>query len=314
MVGLYETALDAMCSYKGIKPKIIASTATIRKAQNQVKNLYNRNVAQFPPPGLTSSNSFFVKEMPLSKKRGRLYVGVIPSGKTQVTVEVRLMSALLQRLKMMENVELNLLDKYWTLVSYFNSIRELGKCSTLLNDDIKDNMERLCKRVSAHPYQSLRNLNEQRELTSRLTSTKINTTLDELSNTLTSNNLTVDTLLASNMISVGVDVDRLNLMVVVGQPKLTSEYIQASSRVGRSNEGLIFTLYNPTKTRDRSHYEQFFSYHQSFYKFVEPTSITPFSEPARERGMHAVLISMIRHILGLQANDLASRFSKIWMV
>ncbi|WP_219716596.1 helicase-related protein, partial [Clostridioides difficile] len=236
--------------------------------------------------------------------------GVIPSGKTQVTVEVRLMSALLQRLKMMENVELNLLDKYWTLVSYFNSIRELGKCSTLLNDDIKDNMERLCKRVSAHPYQSLRNLNEQRELTSRLTSTKINTTLDELSNTLTSNNLTVDTLLASNMISVGVDVDRLNLMVVVGQPKLTSEYIQASSRVGRSNEGLIFTLYNPTKTRDRSHYEQFFSYHQSFYKFVEPTSITPFSEPARERGMHAVLISMIRHILGLQANDLASRFSK----
>ncbi|HBF8150296.1 TPA: helicase [Clostridioides difficile] len=310
MVGLYETALDAMCSYKGIKPKIIASTATIRKAQNQVKNLYNRNVAQFPPPGLTSSNSFFVKEMPLSKKRGRLYVGVIPSGKTQVTVEVRLMSALLQRLKMMENVELNLLDKYWTLVSYFNSIRELGKCSTLLNDDIKDNMERLCKRVSAHPYQSLRNLNEQRELTSRLTSTKINTTLDEISNTLTSNNLTVDTLLASNMISVGVDVDRLNLMVVVGQPKLTSEYIQASSRVGRSNEGLIFTLYNPTKTRDRSHYEQFFSYHQSFYKFVEPTSITPFSEPARERGMHAVLISMIRHILGLQANDLASRFSK----
>ncbi|WP_219340528.1 helicase-related protein, partial [Klebsiella pneumoniae] len=124
---------------------------------------------------------------------------------------------------------------YWTLVSYFNSIRELGKCSTLLNDDIKDNMERLCKRVSAHPYQSLRNLNEQRELTSRLTSTKINTTLDELSNTLTSNNLTVDTLLASNMISVGVDVDRLNLMVVVGQPKLTSEYIQASSRVRRSN-------------------------------------------------------------------------------
>ncbi|WP_274607406.1 helicase-related protein, partial [Clostridioides difficile] len=139
---------------------------------------------------------------------------------------------------------------------------------------------------------------------------KINTTLDELSNTLTSNNLTVDTLLASNMISVGVDVGRLNLLVVVGQPTLTSEYIQASSRVGRSNEGLIFSLYNPTKTRDRSHYEQFFSYHQSFYKFVEPTSITPFSEPARERGMHAVLISMIRHILGLQANDLASRFSK----
>lgn len=310
MVGLYETAVDAMCSHKGIKPKIIASTATIRKAQNQVKNLYNRNVAQFPPPGLTSSNSFFVKEMPLSKKRGRLYVGVIPSGKTQATVEVRLISALLQRLKMMDNVDADLLDKYWTLVSYFNSIRELGKCSTLLNDDIKDNMERLCKRVSAYPYQLLRHLNEQRELTSRLTSTKINTTLDELSNTLTSRNLTVDTLLASNMISVGVDVNRLNLMVVVGQPKLTSEYIQATSRVGRSDEGLIFTLYNPTKTRDRSHYEQFFSYHQSFYKFVEPTSITPFSEPARERGLHAVLISMIRHILGLQANDVASGFSK----
>lgn len=310
MVGLYETVIDAMCSEKGIKPKIIASTATIRRASEQVKGLYNRDVKQFPPPGLSADDSFFVKDVPITKERGRLYVGVMPSGKTQTTVEVRLMGGLLQRTSMLEGIDDEIKDKYWTLVTYFNSIRELGKCSTLVNDDIVDNMNTLAKRVGQ--IQNLRRLFNQRELTSRLNATDINNTLKELDKEYIKKSdyysYPIDVLLATNMISVGVDVDRLNCMVIVGQPKLTSEYIQASSRVGRKYPGIVFTLYNSSKTRDRSHYEQFHKYHQSFYKFVEPTSVTPFSEPARERALHAIFISMARHILGLQGEEMATNF------
>lgn len=310
MVGLYETVIDAMCSEKGVKPKIIASTATIRRASEQVKGLYNRDVKQFPPPGLSADDSFFVKDVPITKERGRLYVGVMPSGKTQTTVEVRLMGGLLQRTSMLEGIDDEIKDKYWTLVTYFNSIRELGKCSTLVNDDIVDNMNTLAKRVGQ--IQNLRRLFNQRELTSRLNATDINNTLKELDKEYIKKSdyysYPIDVLLATNMISVGVDVDRLNCMVIVGQPKLTSEYIQASSRVGRKYPGIVFTLYNSSKTRDRSHYEQFHKYHQSFYKFVEPTSVTPFSEPARERALHAIFISMARHILGLQGEEMATNF------
>lgn len=98
-------------------------------------------------------------------------------------------------------------------------------------------------------------------------------------------------------------------MMVLQQPKLTSEYIQATSRVGRENPGIVFTLYNPSRSRDRSHYEMFYDYHQSFYKHVEPTSVTSFAESARDRMLHSVFIALVRHIAGLGAEDRASEFS-----
>ena len=117
-------------------------------------------------------------------------------------------------------------------------------------------------------------------------------------------------LLATNMISVGIDVARLNVMLMIGQPKLTSEYIQASSRVGRSFPGVVFVQYDATKSRDRSHYERFRSYHESFYRFVEPTGATPFSRPARERALHAVLVSMIRQMAGMREDKDAINFDE----
>lgn len=312
MVGLYETAIDAMCSYKGIKPKIIASTATIKRAKEQCKMLFNRNVKQFPPSGLSIEDNFFTREIPLNDKNrpGRLYIGLMPSGKTATTTQVRLYTTLLESLRFIDTYD-EVLDKYWTLVGYFNSIRELGKTSTLLRNDIASNNVRYMKRLMK--FHDLRSAFVLNELTSRLSSTVIVKTLKELENIYESNenkdniNHAIDVLLATNMISVGVDVGRLGLMVVSGQPKQTSEYIQATSRVGRAYPGLVITAYNSSKTRDRSHYEMFHSYHQTFYKYVEPTSITPFSEQARERGLHAVFISMVRQILNLKD---AKKFSR----
>lgn len=314
MVGLYETAIDAMCSNicgeNSIRPKIIASTATIKRASEQCKMLFNRNVSQFPPSGINIEDSYFIREVPTNVKHGRQYIGIMPSGKTPTTTQVRLYTSILQSLKFIDAPD-NVIDKYWTLVGYFNSIRELGKTSNLVVDDIASNSMRYMKRLLR--TSDLRFIGFPEELTSRIESTEIVKVLKNLENNYSEkdneyNSRPIDILLASNMISVGVDVSRLDLMVVSGQPKQTSEYIQASSRVGRKYPGLIFTLYNPSKTRDRSHYELFYPYHQTFYKYVEPTSITPFSEQARERGLHAVFISMIRHLLKLNDDEEANNF------
>lgn len=304
MVGLYETAMDTLCSAKGIKPKIIASTATIRRAGDQVKALYDRDVSQFPPPGVDAEDSFFARQAELNEKPGRLYVGIMASGKTMTTTQIRAMSAILQYIQEM-NYEPEIKDKYWTLVGYFNTIRELGKCSTFVEDDIKDQVRRIGMRRKA-PF---RTFFAAEELTSRKTAEEIPNILERLQIPYPDKG-NIPILLASNMISVGVDIDRLGVMTVVSQPKTTSEYIQATSRVGRKYPGLIFTLYDGARPRDRSHYERFTAYHESFYKFVEPTSVTPFSGPARDRAFHAVLITLVRHLLGLSKESDAGAFSK----
>src|SRR5690606_39038159 len=121
------------------------------------------------------------------------------------------------------------------------------------------------------------------ELTSRVSSSEIPDLLEQLE-LKQGDEDAVDSVLASNMISVGVDVTRLGLMLVQGQPKTIAEYIQATSRVGRGSvPGLVVTLYNANKSRDRSRYETFESWHRSLYRDVEPTSVTPFAPRARDR-------------------------------
>ena len=318
MVGLYETAIDAICSRKGTKFKVVASTATIRRAKQQCSSLYNREVDQFPPPGLDSDDSFFAKDSVINydnKKFGRKYIGLMPSGKTKAMMEVRTIAALLQKVNLFD-IEDSLKDKLWTLTIYFNSLKDLGKCSTLIDDDVKDFIRRMAYRLGS--AKDARNIGYSDELTSRVTTTELNETLDKLEKlqyskeNIKNRQYASNTLLATNMISVGIDVARLNTMLIVGQPKLTSEYIQASSRVGRKYPGMVFVLYDGTKSRDRSHYEQFKSYHESFYKYVEPTGVTPFSKPARERALHAVVLSMVRHVdKSLLEENCAGNFNKV---
>ena len=314
MVGLYESAIDGLCSMKGIKPKIIASTATIRRAKEQCSVLYNREVVQFPSPGLDAEDSFFAREdiIDYSKgKYGRKYVGIMPAGKTKAMTEIRSMAALLQKAYTMDLPD-EVKDKLWTLTVYFNSLKDLGKASTLVDDDVKDFIIRTANRM----FCGRRLIVSADELTSRVTTTELNETLDKLERieyseeNIDAKKYASNVLLATNMISVGIDVARLNVMLMVGQPKLTSEYIQASSRVGRSYPGVTFVQYDATKSRDRSHYEQFRPYHDSFYGFVEPTGATPFSKPARERALHAVFVALMRNMYSLGEDRSARYFDK----
>lgn len=317
MVGLYEAAIDALCSRRGSRTKIIASTATIRRASEQCMSLYNRGVRQFPHPGIDAEDSFFARESVIDYKQnvyGRKYVGLMPSGKTKAMMEIRSIAALLQKIHTME-LPYEIKDKYWTLTVYFNSLKDLGKCSTLVDDDIKDFIKRTAYRLGT--AKDARIITNADELTSRVSTTQLNETLDKLEKLIYSQEnienkrWASNVLLATNMISVGIDVARLNVMLLVGQPKLTSEYIQASSRVGRSYPGVAFALYDGSKSRDRSHYEQFRSYHESFYKYVEPTGVTPFSKPARERALHAVVISLLRQLVPeLSAENSAGNFNR----
>ncbi len=314
MVGIYEGTIDTLCRQrrgeKRLPAKIIASTATICRAPEQVQSLYARDVFLFPPQGLRAGDSFFAEEN--TRVAGRTYVGVFGSALgSHITAQIRVMAALLQAVKCVPGA-VSALDPYWTLMAYFNSLRELGHAATLIRADIREYLNAVWDRLNIRRPEEgsglpdlRRFINRDLELTSRIQSSQITEVLQNLFYKYTdekdkdgkSLNRAVDVCLATNMIQVGLDVSRLGLMTVVGQPKTSSEYIQATSRVGRSAEGpgLVVTVYNPGKPRDRSHFEHFRSYHQSIYRWVEPTSVTPFAVPVRERALHAQIVTLARY-------------------
>ena len=305
MVGHYETAIDAMCvSAGGIGPKIVGSTATIARAESQVRALYGRDTLLFPPQALQAGDSFFAEER--QDLEGRRYVGVFASAlPSHVTAQVRTMGALLQAPKLFETINPEAIDPYWTMMGYFNSLRELGHAATLIRADIREYLnamwDRLGLRLEATRKAGIdrrRFINRDVELTSRVQSGDIPSVLHQLFTAYAgpARVEAVDVCFATNMIQVGLDIPRLSLMTIIGQPKTTSEYIQASSRVGRNVDrpGIVVTNYNPSRSRDRSHYEHFRSYHETLYQHVEPTSVTPFAVPVRERALHAIIVILCR--------------------
>ena len=300
MVGLYEPVIDDLCtdhrSRPSVPPKIIASTATIRRYEDQISGLFGRDrVALFPPHGLEEGHSFFAEQATLpdgSPEPGRRYLGIMSAslGSTQ-TVQVRVAAATLQAATRVAEADR---DGYWTNLNFLNSLRELGNTVSLLQSDVPDYLTGLRRRDEINPRWP-RNV---MELTSRRRSDEIPKAIEQLEARYGSQGC-VDICLASNIIEVGVDIDRLGLMTIVGQPKTTAQYIQVSGRVGRRADispGLVITIYGAAKPRDRSHYERFRTYHQSLYAQVEPTSLTPFARPVLWRALHAVAVAHIRQV------------------
>ncbi|MEU6194948.1 helicase-related protein [Streptomyces sp. NPDC047061] len=284
LTGLYETAVDALAD----RPKVIASTATIRRAADQGRHLFAREVRQFPPAGLDARDSWFAVETPREEKASRRYVGLLAPGTSQSTLLIRTYATLLHRAKQAKTED-EVRDAYWSLVGYFNSLRVLSAAELQVHDDVVAYLELLAEREGVE----VRSVANYSELTSRIDASEIPTRLKGIEKRLPDGD-TVDVLLATNMIAVGVDVDRLGLMAVMGQPQTTAEYIQATSRVGRAHPGLVAVMLNSTRSRDRSHYESFQHFHSALYREVESTSVTPFSARARDRGLHAVIVALAR--------------------
>jgi len=289
IAGLYEAAIDRMFAAGGARPKIIGSTATIRRASEQVAALFDRETAQFPPPCIDADDSAFAVLDPDAP--GRRYAAVTTAGRSaKFTLQAAAASLLQSAWGGTSDDDER--DPYWTLVSYFNSLRELGGALVLMQDDVNDSLSLLAQRRR----EAARRPEFIEELTSRRTQADVRDMLDRL-NVPSDEQGALDVVLATNMLSVGVDIPRLGLMLVNGQPKGIAEYIQATSRVGRGNvAGLIVAILNNAKARDRSHYESFPTWHRTLYRDVEPTSVTPFASRARDRALHAVLVALIRHL------------------
>jgi Helicase conserved C-terminal domain len=311
IVGLYESALDELCvaekDGKTIRPKIVASTATVRKAETQIRALFNRSFVDiFPPPGPDRRDSFFAETLPASERNARLYVGIAAQGRSPKVAMLRVYLALLGagqkwHNKIRKKGELaSAADPYLTLLGYFNSLRELGGARRLVEDEVRNRLAGYGgrKRVGeeAGLFEDRRIGYEPVELTSRVDTAHVSEAKRRLALPF-GDEKRVDVAIATNMISVGLDITRLGLMVVFGQPKGSAEYIQATSRVGRDADrpGLVVTIFNVHKPRDRSHYERFAAYHETFYRSVEATSVTPFSPRALDKGLAAAFVGLVRH-------------------
>ncbi|GAA0947049.1 helicase-related protein [Actinocorallia libanotica] len=301
-VGLYEAAILELCTGPdGRPPKIVAATATIRRSAEQVRALHHQDVQLFPPSGLDARDSFFA--VPDTNRPGRLYLGVMAQGHTAGRGAVSTTAAMLQGVHPFSEEHR---DDYWTLVAYHHSLRELGRTVTAASDDIPAQLRGLDEGAGTREL-----VGEQvQQLDSSVKRADQPILLDRLEKPWTDPR-SVSFLPCTNMLSVGVDVKRLAYMLMQGQPKTTAEYIQATSRVGRHQvPGLVVTYFNAMRPRDRSHYETFMDYHRALYRYVEPASVTPWSLPARRRALHAALVILVRHQLGLAAENRAGQITR----
>ena len=312
MAGLYEAAIEALCVREiaghVVRPKIVASTATVRRAQDQIQALFARSLTQvFPPPGTERHDSFFARTVRAGTTPGRLYLGIASQGRNPKVIMRKVWLALMgaaERCYQDSGGDANTdnpADPYMTMLGYFNSLRELGGARRILEEQVQNTIKSYGRRKRVGEergfFQDRKTFAMVVELTSRVSTDKVAEARRRLGVGFHDKKQRVDCAIATNMISVGLDIPRLGLMIVMGQPKTTAEYIQATSRVGRTDDrpGLVVTLLNIHKPRDRSHYERFRHYHDTFYRSVEVASVTPFSARALDRGLAGALVSLARH-------------------
>lgn len=302
IVGIYEAAIGALLRWRGTAPKVVASTATTRASGRQVEGLMAKDVESFPPPGLDADDNYFSEPDP--DAAGRLYLGIMPQAHTP-SWAVGQLSAELLNAPHAVNLAGKAEDAYWTLVVYHNSLRELGRTVTILRDDVPSN---LVRREKSEGSSRAIGSDGVHELNGNVDSAELISLLQRLEKGPDDAQV-IDALATTNIMSVGIDVRRLGVMLVNGHTKTTSEYIQATSRVGRGKTpGLVVTMFRSGKPRDRSVFESFGAYHQAFYRFVEPSSVTPWSLQARKRAIRAALVILVRHGAGLADNGDASLF------
>ena len=329
VAGLYEAGLETLLVRLGVRPKYIASTATIRMAREQVQRLYARDLAVFPPPGLSHEDSWFARTD--DERPGRLYLGYLAPLLDQQSCFAPLAALLLAAPHVLFDADQDrndLLEAWWTQVVYHGSLSGVANSHHAFHTDVRDVGRRIAaelgrereaggvedfegRALSVTPRRARFRDANVTQLTSRRSASENRKTFAQLGWSREKDGC-LDAVLATNMVSVGLDVDRLALMVINGQPFTTAEYIQASSRVGRAQvPGLVVVNTYRHQSRGVAHYENFRAYHESFYRFVEPGSLTPFTHQVRSRALHAALVTAIRHSCpAFRANKAARQFRR----
>lgn len=315
------------------RPKIIASTATTRNTLNLIKQLYARTVKTFPVSGVRYSDNFFSHVLKYSESK-RLYMGLAPTGHSASELEIRSIAAeIVAKEKMISEylsekdvdiknkeavynaISINShlikdIDNYWSLVLYYMNLKNLGRTHSRMGQEILANVESM--RAYLYEYPALNFVTNgfqtrTEEFTSRQESSRIKSLLVEAESAPElvpspmyniSVKYNMDIVQATNMISVGIDIARWNVMFMVGQPLTTAEYIQSSSRVGRTTHGLVVNIYNSIRNRERSFYENYVPYHQEFYKFVEPLTATTFTPITLEKLIYNLYLCYMGAVLG----------------
>lgn len=302
IVGAYEAAIGALLRWNGTGPKTVASTATTRASADQVQGLMAKKVEAFPPAGLHAEDNHFSEPDP--DAAGRLYLGIMPQAHTPSWSIGQIATELLDA-PVAAGLAGEAKDRYWTLAVYHNSLRELGRTVTILRDDVQSNLAR--RSGGEKPTRAL-GAEGVEELNGNVPSDELIRLLQRLERG-PENADVIDALATTNIMSVGIDVQRLGMMLVNGHTKTTAEYIQATSRVGRgTTPGLVVTMFRSGKPRDRSVFESFGAYHSAYYRFVEPSSVTPWSLQARRRALRAALVILVRHGVGRNGNADAAYF------
>jgi hypothetical protein len=344
-VALFESAIDQLCTRQEngitVRPKVVSSTATTRNTDLQIMALFDRKVNIFPKQGIDCDNSFFAffkraartidgKDLHyLSKRR---YIGILPTGRTQMWMQLRLAAIIFTHRAVFEVQQLgagysteptqyskeltNAIDYYHTVLTYFNSLREVGKTESQIFTYLVKEIRRVFNKVLRpdklmHCYYTYASCFHTGELTGRLSGEEVVEQMSKIGATWSSGRRLAhgnddtpdkgstppDLVIATNMISVGIDISRFNSMLINCMPRNIAEYIQASSRVARDKEGLVITVHHPFRSRDISHYEKFIEFHEKMYSYVEPISITPFTLKALERYLPLYIATMLRHTI-----------------
>lgn len=282
--------------------KIIASSATIEAFERQVLHLYGRGTGEarvFPGLGPSLAESFYARTHPYPQ---RIYVGLIPHNKTIFNAILEVVEYYHRAIDSLITIRSGpnpyggslipgtaqwaaLLDSYKTSLTYFLANRQLNEVKTDLIGHVIPSLE-LDQLVAPLLH----------ELTGSTSTDDVQNTLEFLERR-SDQERTSDLVLATSMVSHGVDIDRLNAMIFYGMPRQNAEYIQASSRVGRTHVGIVFNCLHPARERDQSHFAYFVKYHEFLGRLVEPVAINRWAKFSLSRTAPGLFMAVLLQVL-----------------
>ena len=290
--GLIETIVEDRTNRK---LKHIAMSATLNGTKKQIKELYNKKYFVIPgrcPEGAGSTNDFFFEKIEGPK---RIIYGLKPNLRDNHYASLR---SLLHFAEFIINSQKNLNSDPTSFCEKY-SLKSFSDAQDLLNQYLVPLTYHI-KKQDAHEMSGLENAVVGDILKDDFDGSDIHGTvltgdsgLEELKETIDkvrdfvknydpkivdSNGLSFEPIYATSVVSHGVDLDELNFMTFQGLPYSTSEYIQALSRVGRKNLGIILLWFYPNRVRDESFFRNFVRYHDSIDHEVRPVPINRFSK------------------------------------